>query len=104
VSSIVTATAAILAFFSSRENRKKSMCSNQQLANMHFMYGLADDTAAVARRLYQERYPGRRCTHRKTFVSNHFSLCEHGNFALRGANRGQPRSTTTEVEEDILDL
>jgi hypothetical protein len=38
----------------------ETMYSNQELADMHFMYGLADSNVAVARRLYQERYPGRR--------------------------------------------
>jgi hypothetical protein len=46
----------------------ETMHSNQDLADMHFMYGLADGNAVVARRLCQERYPGRRCPDRKTFV------------------------------------
>jgi hypothetical protein len=71
---------------------------------MHFMYGLADGKAVAARRLYQESYPGRRYPDRKTSVSIHRCLCEHGNFAPRVANRGRPRSTTPEVEEDILDV
>jgi hypothetical protein len=58
------------------------MYSNQDLADMH----LADGNAAVARRLYQEKYPGRRCSDRKTFVSIHRRLCEHGNFALCAVN------------------
>jgi hypothetical protein len=36
----------------------EAMYSNQELANMHFMYGLADSNAVVAHLLYQERYPG----------------------------------------------
>ncbi|KAJ4439683.1 hypothetical protein ANN_07811 [Periplaneta americana] len=47
------------------------MYSNQELAEIHFMYGKADGNAALARRLYQER--------------------------------GQPRSTTPEVQEEILE-
>ncbi|KAJ4425326.1 hypothetical protein ANN_28245 [Periplaneta americana] len=35
------------------------MYSNQELAEVHFMYGKADDNAALASRLYQERYPQR---------------------------------------------
>ncbi|KAJ4427245.1 hypothetical protein ANN_24863 [Periplaneta americana] len=35
------------------------MYSNQELAEIHFMYGKADGNAALARRLYQERYPQR---------------------------------------------
>ncbi|KAJ4428174.1 hypothetical protein ANN_24189 [Periplaneta americana] len=43
------------------------MYSNQELAEIHFMYGKADGNAALARRLYQERYPQRQCPDRKTF-------------------------------------
>ncbi|KAJ4445503.1 hypothetical protein ANN_12183, partial [Periplaneta americana] len=44
------------------------MYSNQELAEIHFMYGKADGNAALARRLYQERYPQRQCPDRKTFA------------------------------------
>jgi hypothetical protein len=37
-------------------------------------------------------------------LSIHDRLCEHGIFAPRVENRGQPRSATPEVEEGILDL
>ncbi|KAJ4450318.1 hypothetical protein ANN_01738 [Periplaneta americana] len=47
------------------------MYSNQELAEIHLMYGKADGNAALARRLYQER--------------------------------GRPRSTTPEVQEEILE-
>ncbi|KAJ4433205.1 hypothetical protein ANN_15462 [Periplaneta americana] len=43
------------------------MYSNQELAEIHFMYGKADGNAALARRLYQESYPQRQCTDRRTF-------------------------------------
>jgi hypothetical protein len=69
------------------------MYSNQELADMHFMYGLANDNAVVASHLYQEKYPGLRWSDSKTFGSIHCQLCEHGNFASRVANRGQQRST-----------
>jgi hypothetical protein len=71
---------------------------------MHFMYGLANGDAVAARRLYQGRYLGQRCLDRRTFVRIHCQLCEHGNFAPRVADRGRPRSTTPEVEDDILDV
>jgi hypothetical protein len=79
------------------------MYSNQDLADTRFMYGLADSNAVVARRLYQGRYP-ESCPDRKTFVSIHRLLCEYGNFAPRAASRGRPRSGTTEIEDDILDV
>ncbi|KAJ4450008.1 hypothetical protein ANN_01415 [Periplaneta americana] len=56
------------------------MYSNEELAEIHFMYGKADGNAALARRLYQERYPQRQCPDRKTFVRLHYRLCEYGKF------------------------
>ncbi|KAJ4428903.1 hypothetical protein ANN_25897 [Periplaneta americana] len=50
------------------------MYSNQELAEMHFMYGKADGNAALARRLYQERYPQRQCSDRKTFVPYYMEM------------------------------
>ncbi|KAJ4449827.1 hypothetical protein ANN_01233 [Periplaneta americana] len=79
------------------------MYSNQELAEIHFMYGKADDNAALARRLYQERYPQRQCPDRKTFVRLHYRLCENGKFNSPGLGRGRPRSTTPEVQEEILE-
>ncbi|KAJ4437984.1 hypothetical protein ANN_13923 [Periplaneta americana] len=79
------------------------MYSNQELAEIHFMYGKADGNAALARRLYQERYPQRQCPDRKTFVRLHYRLCEYGKFNSPGLGRGRPRSTTPEVHEEILE-
>ncbi|KAJ4451198.1 hypothetical protein ANN_02658 [Periplaneta americana] len=67
------------------------------------MYGKADGIAALARRLYQERYPQRQCPDRKTFVRLHYRLCEYGKFNSPGLGRGRPRSTTPEVWEEILE-
>ncbi|KAJ4450433.1 hypothetical protein ANN_01857 [Periplaneta americana] len=76
------------------------MYSNQELALIHFMYGKADGNAALARRLYQERYPQRQCPDRKTFVRLHYRLCgEYGKFNSPGLGRGRPRSTTPEVQQ-----
>ncbi|KAJ4433208.1 hypothetical protein ANN_15465 [Periplaneta americana] len=79
------------------------MYSNQELAEIHFIYGKADSNAALARRLYQERYPQRQCPERKTFVRLHYRLCEYGKFNSPGLGRGRPRSTTPEVQEEILE-
>ncbi|KAJ4437429.1 hypothetical protein ANN_17573 [Periplaneta americana] len=59
--------------------------------------------AALARRLYQERYPQRQCPDRKTFVRLHYRLCEYGKFNSPGLGRGRPRCTTPEVQEEILE-
>ncbi|KAJ4438679.1 hypothetical protein ANN_14626 [Periplaneta americana] len=83
--------------------RLRDMYSNQELAEIHFMYGKADGNAALARRLYQERYPQRQCPDRKTFVRLHYRLCEYGKFNSLGLGRGRSRSTTPEVQEEILE-
>ncbi|KAJ4434714.1 hypothetical protein ANN_23282 [Periplaneta americana] len=79
------------------------MYSNEELAEIHFMYGKAHGNDALARRLYQERYPQRQCPDRKTFVRLHYRLCEYGKFNSHGLGRGRPRSTTPEVQEEILE-
>ncbi|KAJ4446068.1 hypothetical protein ANN_12759 [Periplaneta americana] len=79
------------------------MYSNQELAEIHFMYGKADGNAALARRLYHERYPQQQCPDRKTFVRLHYRLCEYGKFNSPGLGRGRPRSTTPQVQEEILE-
>ncbi|KAJ4430835.1 hypothetical protein ANN_19426 [Periplaneta americana] len=79
------------------------MYSNQELAEIQFMYGKADGNAALARRLYQERYPQRQCPDGKTFVRLHYRLCVYGKFNSPGLERGRPRSTTPEVQEEILE-
>ncbi|KAJ4447900.1 hypothetical protein ANN_09909 [Periplaneta americana] len=78
------------------------MYSNQEMAEIHFMYGKADGNAALARRLYQERYPQRQCPDRKTFTV-HYRLCENGKFNSPGLGRGRPRSITPKVQEEILE-
>ncbi|KAJ4447130.1 hypothetical protein ANN_09131 [Periplaneta americana] len=80
------------------------MYSNQELAEIHFMCGKADGSAALARRLYQERYPQRQCPDRKTFVRLHYRLCEYRKFNSPGLGRGRPRSTIPEVQEEILNV
>ncbi|KAJ4445070.1 hypothetical protein ANN_06869 [Periplaneta americana] len=54
-------------------------------------------------RVYQERYPQRQCPDLRTFVRLHYRLCEYGKFNSPGLGRGRPRSTTPEVQEEILE-
>jgi hypothetical protein len=82
----------------------KTMCSYQGLADMHFMYGMADGNVVVARTLYHERYPGVRCLDSRTFVSIHRYVCENGNGATRVSNRRRLRSTSPDTEEDIPEI
>jgi hypothetical protein len=77
------------------------MYTNEELASMHYMYGLADGNAFEVRRLYRERYPTRGLPDRKTFEAIHRLLCEHGSTARPPGTGGRP-STTREEEEHVL--
>jgi hypothetical protein len=76
----------------------ETMYSSQELADMHFMYGLVDVSVVSTRRSYQERYPGRKYPDRNPFVKYSWQS------APRVARRGRPRYTTAEVEEEIVDV
>ncbi|KAJ4428844.1 hypothetical protein ANN_25837 [Periplaneta americana] len=49
------------------------------------------------------KFAQRQCSDRKTFVRLHYRLCEYGKFNSPGLGRGRPRSTTPEVQEEILE-
>ncbi|KAJ4449696.1 hypothetical protein ANN_01100 [Periplaneta americana] len=57
----------------------------------------------IQENILKERYPQRQCPDRKTFVRLHYRLCEYGKFNSPGLGRGRPRSTTPEVQEEILE-
>ncbi|KAJ4437962.1 hypothetical protein ANN_13901 [Periplaneta americana] len=69
------------------------MYSNQELAEIHFMCGKADGNAALARRLYQERYPQRQCPDRKTFVRLHYVCAKVQEEILEAVNMTPSIST-----------
>ncbi|GFV88402.1 hypothetical protein TNCV_1242151 [Trichonephila clavipes] len=51
-----------------------------ELADIHFLYGLANGNGCVAVRLYGGRYPVRRHTNYQTFARVHQNLAENGSF------------------------
>lgn len=79
--------------------------TNQEFAEMHLIYGLADGNCYEARRLYAQRYPNRILPDPRTFANVHNRLCENGSFKksthLVGANR---TVRTPEVEEAVLNV
>nr|CAH7719299.1 unnamed protein product [Callosobruchus chinensis] len=79
--------------------------TNQELADMHYMYGLADGRSPEARRLYQERFPIRVIPDMRTFANVNRRLTETGtlkpNNQLKGAHWAV---RTTEIEEAVLNL
>ncbi|KAJ4432368.1 hypothetical protein ANN_20987 [Periplaneta americana] len=79
------------------------MYSNQELAEIHFMYGKADGNAFEWLVVLPGKVPtGRQCPDRKhLYVS--ITVCANGKFNSPGLGRGRPRSTTPVVQEEILE-
>lgn len=78
--------------------------TNQEMAQIHFMYGLANGNAREARRLYAERFPNRRIPCEKTFINLHLRLEETGSFAKSQTGGPQFSVRTPELEERILNI
>lgn len=55
--------------------------SNEEMADMHFCYGLANGSNPEALRLYQERFPNRHAPDRRLFETIHRRLRETGKFS-----------------------
>lgn len=78
--------------------------TNEELTDMHLMYGLAQGNGREARKLYHERFPNRRLPSHPTFASVDRRLRETGSFAISNTGRGHPRTVRMpETEEYILD-
>ncbi|GBN24843.1 hypothetical protein AVEN_265149-1 [Araneus ventricosus] len=76
--------------------------SNQEKADMHFMYSLANGNALEAERLYRQRFPRRHMTDRKMFERLHQCLCETRSFVTGMHDTGRGRSVwTPKAVEDI---
>lgn len=79
--------------------------SNVEMANMHFLYGLANGNALKARRFYAERYPERHLASSRMFSKIHLRLQQTGSFAGLHNNAGRPRSIrTADLEEEVLQI
>ncbi|GBO09006.1 hypothetical protein AVEN_134592-1 [Araneus ventricosus] len=77
--------------------------SNQEKADMHFMYGLANANDLEAERLHRQRFPRRHVADQKLFELLHRCLCETGSFVTGMHDTGRGRSVRTpQVVEDIL--
>ncbi|XP_050311553.1 uncharacterized protein LOC126747097 [Anthonomus grandis grandis] len=76
--------------------------TNQEYADIVFTYGRANGNGALARRLYQERYPDRRLPNFRVFQNTFRRLTEVGigNNPARGVNSGH---NNVEIEEQILE-
>ncbi|XP_066253696.1 uncharacterized protein, partial [Euwallacea similis] len=76
--------------------------TNQEMANMVFVYGLADGKCLAARRIYMERFPNHQAPNHQTFKNLFQRLCDTGSL-LKTPGGGKPITRRTpEVEEEIL--
>lgn len=79
--------------------------SNVEMANMHFLYGLANGNALEARRMYAQRYPNNRLPCSDTFTKLHIRLQETGTFAKSKNIIGRPRTVRNpQLENQILQI
>lgn len=76
--------------------------TNNELADIHYMYGLADGNSSKARRLYEERFPGRVVPARKTFYKLHLRLSEKGSFKPNNHLKGTLKTARTPQTEDAV--
>lgn len=74
--------------------------SNEDHANIIFMYGRADGNGALARRMYQEHYPNRRLPNVRMFYNTFRRLNENG--IHRPATRVNPERYDADIEEEII--
>lgn len=76
----------------------------EELADMVFVYGLANGNSRAAARLYHNRYPARRHPKYSIFPRIFRRLRETGNLRPVGHDRGRRRTTRIpDLEEEILD-
>lgn len=79
--------------------------TNNELADMHFIYGLAEGNARAAQRLYCERFPQRVAPDRRIFANLHYNLSNYGSLRGDRSNVGRPRlSRTPSMEQNVLDI
>ena len=75
---------------------------NEELADMHMVYGAAHGNAREAVRLYQERFPNRYLPGHEMFTAIHRRLREHGSFRVDRRAYGRPRPMQDVVEDNVL--
>lgn len=75
--------------------------TNEEYADMHFIFGFCDGNASAAREEYGRRYPGRRLPHRNTFEGVHRRLRETGSFRGHNQEIGGQINSNPVLEENI---
>lgn len=76
--------------------------TNEEYADIIFIYGFCNGDSAAARREYLLRYPNRRTPHVTVFDALYRRIRQTGNVQRRTSDAGRPRIYRPEVEEEIL--
>lgn len=76
--------------------------TNNEMCDMHFIYGLANGNAREAMRIYAERYPNRVIPHHSMFTRLHNRLGETDSFKKLTTQNARPQTVTPEMEEQVL--
>lgn len=90
-----------------RGRRQGVVYTNQEYADMVYMYGLADGNAREAARLYRERFPARpvnRYPDRRTIQTAYENLGANGNFRGNIQNAGRHANVFDEHEDGVLNF
>lgn len=71
-----------------------------EYTDIHYMYGLADVNASLAKILYAERFPARHQPVRKVFSAVHHRLRESGSVTKNSWRSGRLRTVRTLAFEE----
>lgn len=77
--------------------------TNQEYADILFIYGYCNGNAAEARREYQRRFPNRRIPDARVFATTYRVIAETGSVRHRRVDAGAPRVYQVGAEEAILE-
>lgn len=79
--------------------------TNDEKADMHYMYGRANGNGREALRMYQAQFPDRRMPDHRMFQRLHRQLCETGSFLSTRHTAGRPTYVRSpSLEETILNI
>lgn len=73
-----------------------------EYTDIHYVYGLADGNASLAKRLYTERFPGRHQPSHKVFTAVHSRLRESGSVTKRSHRSGRPITVRSLAFEEAV--
>ena len=86
------------------DSPKRSMerFTHSELADLHFMYELAEGNGRATARLYQEKYPKRNVPYCRMFNNLHHNLCEYESLRGNRQTEGRARVTRTpRMEQNV---